>query len=145
MCKSVKNIQVMYDSVLDLEQRSSMLNKHLDELQKCQQDILHMIEKEDKMNVVRGYDLAKALHDIRVIRREVKNELEVLNKVIPKIKFVKQTLNCINQQAVSIDKKMKKLSENKVYNNRILSEENDIRVSIEKFLGGAINEDLFSD
>lgn len=145
MCKSVKSIQFMYKSVVDLEHRSNVLNKHLDELQKCQQDILHMIENEDRMNVVRGYDLAKALHDIRVVRREVKNELEVLNKVIPKMKLIKQTLNCINQQAISVDKKMKKLSENKVYNNRILSEENDIRVSVNKFLGGAINEYLFNN
>jgi hypothetical protein len=59
----------------------TMYTKQLSLLDLETQDILHSMENEC-FNVVRGYYLAKHLKDLRIQRRTVKHELELLQILV---------------------------------------------------------------
>lgn len=133
MCKSIESIRGIKTVVDMLENRRRSLEDYLIKLDGSQQDILHMMEN-TKMNACKGYELAKAIQDIRQSRRDVKNELEILRSVSPKLKTIEPIINSATTLADGINKKSNKLKKNKIYNNRIINTNNDIRIEISNLI-----------
>ena len=81
MCKTYENIKAMKNTIYGIENDKNKLTKALSNLDKAQQDLLHIIENEGKINVVRMRDIYNSLREVRIERRKVKNELEVINEI----------------------------------------------------------------
>jgi hypothetical protein len=81
------------------------------------QDILHKIEFEE-FNAAEGYCLAKQIKDIRVGRRDFKNELETMSSLIDTIKPVINNIKTANRKVVALEQKQK----DRKYTPRILKE-----------------------
>ena len=71
------------------------------------QDLYHVIEF-STFNVVDGYKLAKMLKDIRVQRREVKDEIDLLNPII-----VRYDINRLNEATKHVNIASTKLDNRK--------------------------------
>lgn len=136
MCKGMDYANTLVDTVELILDRRNLLRKKLSELDSGQVDLLHKIENEDRMNVVQGYDLYKALHDLRKTRREVKDELMVLESLAVKTNSIKANLVQARQQAKSLDDKAKYLHSNKIYKAKQIDFKADIRLEIKKLIGG---------
>jgi hypothetical protein len=136
MCKGMDYANTLVDTVELILDRRNILRKKLSELDGGQVDLLHKIENEDRMNVVQGYDLYKALHDLRKARREVKDELMVLESLAMKTNSIKANLVQARQQAKLLDDKAIYLHKNKVYKAKQLNLKADIRLEIKKLIGG---------
>ena len=136
MCKGMDYANTLVDTVELILDRRNLLRKKLSELDSGQVDLLHKIENEDRMNVVQGYDLYKALHDLRKTRREVKDELMVLESLAVKTNSIKANLVQARQQAKVLDDKAIYLHKNKVYKSKQLDLKADIRLEIKKLIGG---------
>ncbi|WP_195618858.1 hypothetical protein [Clostridium paraputrificum] len=83
MCKTINTLSTLTQCTKELKLRYEFINERISEIDKAQEDILHMIESEE-MSASRGYELARALHIIRIERRELKNEYGILKSVLPK-------------------------------------------------------------
>ena len=138
MCKGMDYANTLVDTVELILNRRNLLRKKLSELDGGQVDLLHKIENEDRMNVVQGYDLYKALHELRKSRRQVKDELMVLESLAMKTNSIKANLVQARQQAKVLDDKAIYLHKNKVYKAKQLNLKADIRLEIKKLIGGII-------
>lgn len=67
-----------------IKKRKDELNQQLSNADLEEQDLLHLLEFE-KFNGITLIKIAKKLKDIRVKRREIKNEWEQLNKIHTKL------------------------------------------------------------
>lgn len=86
-------------------------------------DMLHIIEK-GGFNACEGYKLAKMIHENRVFRRQVKNELEPLKQL--KNNFIDKNMELLNkthQEVIRRGNILTDLTERKVYNNRVIGKE----------------------
>lgn len=79
------------------------------------QDLLHSIEFEN-FNVVQGYKLAKQIKDIRIQRRELKNEFEAMQSLYS---FIQPMINKIEQADKRVDKILE-TQKRRIYTPRIL-------------------------
>ncbi len=77
MCSAKNYSNQIREIIFKIEQDIKELNNNLHRLQKEQEDMLHIIET-GGFNASQGYMLSKMLHDIRVQRRETKDELQTL-------------------------------------------------------------------
>ncbi len=77
MCMTKEYINEFQTIVDNAENQFKTLTKLLQTYEKKQQDILHKIEN-TKFNACEGFKLAKDLHNLRVERRNIKNELDKL-------------------------------------------------------------------
>ena len=136
MCKTIESANQLLELVNSFDTRKKLLEKRLSELDKCQVDLLHMIESEDSLNVVRGYDLCKAIKDIRVERRQVKNELQILDVFVPKIVPIKNNLLITVNKAKEMETKSNYISRNKFYKPRQINIKADIRLEVRKLIEG---------
>lgn len=62
------------------------LRKNLSEVDKLENELLHQLENEEKLNACDGYKFAKALKDVRVKRRLIKQDLEEQEVIAEKLK-----------------------------------------------------------
>ena len=138
MCKAIENANQLLEIMDGLTGRETLLQKRLGVLDKAQDDMLHMIENEDKINVVRGYDLCKAMKNIREERRNVKDELKVMQSLIPKISPMKNNILIAINRAKSIDTKSDYLHKSKSYSPKQINFNNDIRIEIKKLIEGVV-------
>ena len=136
MCKTIESANQLLELVNSFDTRKKLLEKRLSELDKCQVDLLHMIESEDSLNVVRGYDLCKAIKDIRVERRQVKNELQILDVFVPKIVPIKNNLLITVNKAKEMETKSNYISNNKFYKPRQINIKADVRLEVRKLIEG---------
>ena len=136
MCKTIESANQLLELVNSFDTRKKLLEKRLSELDKCQVDLLHMIESEDSLNVVRGYDLCKAIKDIRVERRQVKNELQILDVFVPKIVPIKNNLLITVNKAKEMETKSNYISRNKFYKPRQINIKADVRLEVRKLIEG---------
>ena len=123
MCKAndyIKQLTEIYQSICkDYEEHDLKLIK----LNAQQQDLLHMIENES-LDEQKGYQLAKTIKDVRLDRRNTKNELETLKQL--KKGFVDESIDILNKVAQEIKVKEElliKLNENKTYKQRVVDDE----------------------
>ena len=138
MCKTMESANQLLEIADSFNTRKKLLEKRLSELDKCQVDLLHMIENEDSLNVVRGYDLCKAIKDVRTERRQIKNELHILDVLVPKIIPIRNNLLATVNKAKEIESKSNYFSNNKIYNPRQINIKNDIRIEIKNLVGGMV-------
>ena len=69
----------------NLESRFNQLNQKKSEFDLAEQDILHYIEFE-RYDAVTGAKLLKKLKEVRIGRREIKNEFEELQSILTRFK-----------------------------------------------------------
>lgn len=122
MCKAKdysENILSIYNKI---NEDFQSLNKELSQIDLYIQDILHKIEN-IKFNACEGYKFAKMIHEARIKRRTIKNELEPLfllkqftNKNLQSLKNAQKTI-------VKKDNLLTNLTENKIYNPRIVDKQ----------------------
>lgn len=62
------------------------LRKSLSEIDKLESELLHQLENEDKLSACDGYKFARALKDVRVKRRIIKQDLEEQEVISEKLK-----------------------------------------------------------
>lgn len=74
-------VSQLSNNVTLLEKRKKYLISELSEVDKNICDILHCAEFY-QLDVFRGYKLYKILHETRIARREIKNELESINSIL---------------------------------------------------------------
>lgn len=110
----------------------SSLEKALDELQAMQQDLLHYIEFND-LNASDGFNSYKLLHNIRVKRREVKDQLATI-KMMKSLKVTDLFNGTLKSQIVNI--------ENRVYGVRSNITRPIFEKKISKSVVNSINEEL---
>jgi len=87
------------------------------------QDVLHMIEAKN-FNASEGYKFAKMIHDARIKRRDIKNEIEPLMKL--KHEFIDRNINSLtktHQAVVRKDSILTNLTDNKVYVPRVIGKQ----------------------
>lgn len=121
----------LVDEIID--DRQKYRNK-LSKIDQLISDIEHITEKEENINVVRGYDINKALHKVRTIRRKIKNELEVLDYIGDRVKALRPNILKIQGSAINKDDTLTRLSENKVYNMKIMKDDKDISAEVDRVL-----------
>lgn len=108
------------------------------EIGKCdlkQQDLLHKIESSN-FNAAQGYKLAKEIKELREKRREVKNDFTIIEMI--KKDFVNrynQQLSKVLDSVMQKNSKLDKLTENKVYINRINDDGEIVKSSSKRLLG----------
>jgi len=62
------------------------LRKSLSEIDKLESELLHQLENEEKLSASEGYKFARALKDIRIKRRKIKQDLEINEVISEKLK-----------------------------------------------------------
>lgn len=84
-----KEVQSFYSFLSTVTQKKDSLDELQSNLDLEQEDLLHAIEVKS-VNVVDGYKLYKRLHDLRVERRKIKDDIKKiaqLNKVFESVDF----------------------------------------------------------
>lgn len=114
-----ENIQHWLDKISDLNglasdalHRKEELNQQLSNIDKEICDVLHYIEF-CNLNAAQGYKAYKMIKERRIIRRSIKNELNVLNIILSK-KISETATDEINKCVAGMDKR--------TYEPRVLKE-----------------------
>ena len=134
MCKTYENIKAMKNTIYGIENDKNKLTKALSNLDKAQQDLLHIIENEEKVNVVRMRDIYNSLRDVRIERRKVKNELELINEIENVAKHLKPQVIKFCERAEKQEKVLEDTVINKRYNNKIMTTNADISKEINRII-----------
>ena len=134
MCKTYENIKAMKNTIYGIENDKNKLTKALSNLDKAQQDLLHIIENEEKVNIVRMRDIYNSLRDVRIERRKVKNELEVINEIESVAKHLKPQVVKLCERVEKKEKVLEDTVVNKRYNNKIMTTNADISKEINKII-----------
>lgn len=134
MCETYENIKAMKETIYKIENDKNRLTRVLNRLEKAQQDLLHIIENEEKVNVVRMRDIYNSLRDIRRERRKVKNELLLIEEVQPMAKRLKPQIIGFCNKAENKENTLETISSNKTYKNRIMQSNTDISKEIYRII-----------
>ena len=134
MCKTYENIKAMKNTIYGIENDKNKLTKALSNLNKAQQDLLHIIENEEKVNIVRMRDIYNSLRDVRIERRKVKNELELINEIENVAKHLKPQVIKFCERAERKEKALEDTVVNKRYNNKIMTTNADISKEINRII-----------
>lgn len=112
MCKAVDLTKELYKIYDEAKSSYEQTWKDIQKYDLIQEDILHLIEF-NKFNACEGYMLSKRLQELRVLRRNAKNERQALQSLITKIEPTLQN----TKKAID---KIEKSFNNKTYNPRII-------------------------
>lgn len=74
-----EKVQLVIDTLDEIEEYSNGLNEQLSRVERKEQDLLHYVEN-NKVNVLWCYRYIKELRKIRIERREIKNNMELCQK-----------------------------------------------------------------
>lgn len=120
MCKAIEYTNQLIEIYDNIENDFNTLKQELSQVDLYQQDILHIIESTN-FNASEGYKLAKMIKDAREKRRVIKNELEPMQSL--KSSFIDKNISNLKFVAQSVKNKdniLKTLTEEKIYQNRII-------------------------
>ena len=123
MCKAIKHTEELMNIYKKIEEDFKIYNEKLRYTDLYEQDILHKIEQ-GGYSASQGYKYSKMIEDNRQERRKAKIEWATLKQL--KENFTNRntnTLSRVHNDIVSKDKELIQLSENKVYNPRVLKDE----------------------
>ena len=115
MCKAINYIDEMNKLFNNINSEIERIKEEQQEIDHQETDVRHFIENE-KFNASRGYYLAKQLKEIRNTRRDLKNEIEVLNTF--KTQVIDMCSDKLIKTSSTVKNKWNQLSnakENKVY------------------------------
>lgn len=133
MCKATEYASQIIKILNEVELKRNYLRQKESDLELAQQDLLHKIEAEN-FNVVQAYDICKGLKDIREARREVKNELLVLEDLVITTNGMRTPLLKTKDRIGDKYIKLSVATEQKRYNPRKINFNNDIRIEISTLL-----------
>lgn len=122
MCKARNYSEQLLKIYNNINNDFISLNNELRQADLLEQDLLHTIEA-GNFNAFQGYKLSKMIHDNRVKRRDIKNELDPLFRL--KNNFVDvnvNRLNTVSQQVIKRDERLTNLTENQIYTPRVLDQ-----------------------
>jgi len=80
MCKAKNYLNQMQEIIHNIDEDFQFYKAEEYKLNCLQSDYLHAIEATDKFSACEGYKLTKELHNLRVERRNVKNELYAIEQ-----------------------------------------------------------------
>jgi hypothetical protein len=123
MCKALEIAQMMNNSIIEAKNYHYTLQMKLKTLDLSQQDLLHKIEHMDKFNLMKAWEITKALNELRHERRKIKNELFTMNILVNNLvnkQCVDVTLNNTVVELIGKNSELTRLDKNKIYNNRVL-------------------------
>lgn len=125
MCKAKYFTSDLLSILNNIETEFVQCSNELSKYDKMQQDILHKIE-DGNFNAAQGYKLAKAIQNIRVQRRIVKNEIE------PLIQLKSVTSNSLKGLVKVEDAIIKKeeIQQRSKYHPRVLKNESDLKLVV---------------
>ncbi len=110
---AVEQLNTIYSQI---QKRFENIKKQLSNIDTQIQDILHFLEF-SSFNAAEGYFLAKFMKELRLQRREIKNEFELLQSIMP---TVEKNLNDIKKLRVKADKRIQDQVRKK-YSPRIIN------------------------
>lgn len=79
----IQKIHKLNGLTIEAENRRDELHKELSRIDKSICDLAHYVEFR-KLNACLGYEVYKKWHDLRLERRQIKNELDVVNIILNK-------------------------------------------------------------
>lgn len=112
MCKAlslIKDFEVLKEKIV---KEVNCLHKELSNYDIKEQDILHMIESNERMDACTGYKYAKSIQEIRHNRRIVKNEIEALKALHP----ISDNVSVVKNNIIQLQNKQSR----RVYTPRVL-------------------------
>ena len=115
----MEKVKEAIDILDEVDDYSSSLQEKLDELNNKQLDLLHYIEN-NKINIFWCYKMIKEIKNIRVERRKVKQDIELLNR-FDNVK--NRMLSKDNRQFVMTELYKKEKQLDTTYKNRYYTEE----------------------
>jgi len=130
MCKAKNYSEQLLGIYSDIKHDFETLTNELSQADLYEQDVLHMIEN-GKFNASEGYKFAKMIYDNRIKRREIKNELEPLQQL--KTSFIDKNIQALNtsyQAVIRRDNILTNLTENKIYNPRVIDKVEKVIIPI---------------
>jgi len=117
------NLNTLKEALRSLSNEASELKERLSNLDLEEQDLLHFIEF-GKINARDGYKLAKAIKEVRIKRRDVKNRFELiknsLNLHITKERSIEEVFKIVES---TINKAEESSKREKKYTTRIIDME----------------------
>ena len=119
MCKAVELANVINNAIEEAKACKNQLEIKLKVYENLQQDILHKIECEN-ISDKDSYDIMSSLHEIRVERRKIKDELKTFSVLDTLIGDFKINI----KDVVDEYELVKKLTKNKVYLPRAIDLKN---------------------
>lgn len=135
MCKATEYAGQIIKILNEVEEKRNYLREKLSDLELAEQDLLHKAENEE-LNIIQGYDIYKGIHDIRITRRVLKNELKGLEELVKTTNGLRPTVikakDRISDEYVKLCVNMN----TKKYNPRKLNiHNNDIRIEVKTIIG----------
>lgn len=112
-----QTITLIRDSIRDLPDRYKANHDEIGKLDQETQDLLHFAEFR-KLDIQRGFNFYKETQEVRVRRRELKNENELIAPVIDILVDYKKRLDELNR-AIGAIRNKKKLQKDRHYTFKV--------------------------
>jgi len=112
-----QTITLIRDSIRDLPERYEENHDEIGKLDQEQQDLLHFAEFK-RLDIQRGFDFYKETKKLRVRRRELKNENELIAPVVDILTDYKKRLDELNR-AIGAIRNKKKLQKDRHYTFKV--------------------------
>jgi hypothetical protein len=125
MCKAKNFANELLCTLNKIEKEFESYSQELSKYDLMEQDILHKIEFE-KFNASEGYKYSKAIQNIRIQRRAVKNELDTLLQLKSVSSACLKGLTKIETEIVKKEDTQHKLK----YKPRVIKNNNDLKLVI---------------
>jgi hypothetical protein len=123
MCLAKDYSEQLLEIYNNINQEYESLNAELSKTDLYLQDILHMIENTN-FNACDGYKFAKLIHDARIKRRKIKDELiPLMNFKMGFIDKNKRMLDDSYKSIIKTDNKLTTKTKNKTYTPKVLGVE----------------------
>jgi len=117
------NLNTLKEALRSLSNEASELKERLSNLDLEEQDLLHFIEF-GKINARDGYKLAKAIKEVRIKRRDIKNRFELIKNSlslhITKERSIEEVFKIVES---TINKAEESSKREKKYTTRIIDME----------------------
>lgn len=141
MCKAVNYANEINKQITEAKDYYNKLRIKEKVFNDIQQDLLHKIENIDKFNLYEGWELSKSLQKLRQARRETKNELDTMEKLIKQIGSFNIKSDLIEKR----DNFLEQVKEEKRYHQRQLEMTGDILTEVDLIVNNTINTETGVD
>jgi hypothetical protein len=140
MCKAVNYGAEINKQITEAKEYYNKLKSKEKIFNDMQQDLLHKIENIDKFNLYEGWELCKSLQKLRKSRRETKNELDTMERLIRQIGSFNINADLIEKR----DNFLEQVKEEKRYHQRQLDMTGDILNEVNDIVNNANNFEISS-
>ena len=136
MCKSLELIEMMAETVTEMHLHIKELRERQNDVNLMRSDIQHQLENEE-VTPTNAYNLAKAYHLLNKERREVTDEIELLQDAINKVSegFGHIGYYYENKVRECEYRKNRREKGSEVYSSRKLDLEGNVLQQVKDYLG----------